>query len=942
MKNLLIALSALLVVALMTVGLVLAFTPDSHTHEYTSQVDVAATCTANGKLLYTCACGHSYAEKIDALGHSFTNYVSDNNTTCIADGTLTAKCDRCDATDTKVDEGSMLPHTYDSYANNGDDHTKSCSCGASITESHIWEETAKVYPTHTEEGSADYACVCGATKHEVLDMLVGCDYNQEVEYWLYLCTPATCTEAATYYKSCICGEYSEEAELFTVGEPNGHSNEPWTLVSVDAQAQTAVLSYVCWNCDEDVILNITFADCEKSGTPATCDADGLETVTYVYYIGADEHELVVYSGVIEALGHDYSAPAYTWSDDYTTCTATMTCANDPAHVISENANVTSKVTAPNCFVEGYTTYTAAFTNSTFATQTQKTDTTAKVAAHNWNGTTCTICGGTKFEAETFEFINPPADKGVIGDEGKGAAGTNYPSGDAFIYNLQYAIGSTIKVEVESEINQKAVLNVCMGRRQYVVNFADIFTVKVNGEVVDVSAEFGLESSSSLRYYDWIEVAVATIDLKTGTNVIEFIKNDNDRGLNFDYIVLYGLDQGEILDPREANGHSYDWTFVTLPTYEAAGSVYGYCKYCRDKLDTIDLPVISAENGYTKLSSGVMSRWEYSINGHKLYVDVPEESQKYMFDVSATEDIFSKVVDNNGIGDGSAFYNTNKQKNSYGWFYELTQGATFTLEVTVEEAADVVFILRLRSTANTTFKCGEIINSISVVNNGQAIASEIRNDNVTFQGWAPENTVDAELAVLSLQPGKNTITFTMNNLNINISGVGFGAFVPVELVPVTVYGGTINTFDPFAAENGGTHIDNDTTSGAVHGLVNAGTSNALYQNLRNSVLSFTVYVEEATTIRFRLGLAFNKSAGYATTSIATITSTNANGQANSVALNSITAKNTKWTVADAVIIEFATIELAAGENTITIAMGANNINITGVYVSATKEVILGKK
>ena len=83
----------------------------------------------------------------------------------------------------------------------------------------------------------------------------------------------------------------------------------------------------------------------------------------------------------------------------------------------------------------------------------------------------------------------------------------------------------------------------------------------------------------------------------------------------------------------------------------------------------------------------------------------------MFDVTATEDIFSKIVDNNGIGDGSAFYNTNKQKNSYGYFYELTQGASFTVEVSVDEAADVVFILRLRSTANTTFKCSEIIKNI---------------------------------------------------------------------------------------------------------------------------------------------------------------------------------------------------------------------------------------
>ena len=40
--------------------------------------------------------------------HTFTNYVSNNDATYDADGTKTAKCDYCDATDTIIDEGSRL------------------------------------------------------------------------------------------------------------------------------------------------------------------------------------------------------------------------------------------------------------------------------------------------------------------------------------------------------------------------------------------------------------------------------------------------------------------------------------------------------------------------------------------------------------------------------------------------------------------------------------------------------------------------------------------------------------------------------------------------------------------------------------------------------------------------------------------------------------------
>ncbi|MGN0443110.1 MAG: hypothetical protein ACI4F5_00660, partial [Acutalibacteraceae bacterium] len=85
--------------------------------EAVKENEVAATCTAGGsydEVVYCSVCDTELsreAKTTDALGHSFTNYVSDNNATCTADGTKTAKCDRCDVTDTITDVGSMLDHT---------------------------------------------------------------------------------------------------------------------------------------------------------------------------------------------------------------------------------------------------------------------------------------------------------------------------------------------------------------------------------------------------------------------------------------------------------------------------------------------------------------------------------------------------------------------------------------------------------------------------------------------------------------------------------------------------------------------------------------------------------------------------------------------------------------------------------------------------------------
>jgi len=79
-----------------------------HSNEWT--VDVEATCTTVGSKSHHCTrCGDkANVTEVAALGHSFTAYVSNNNATYTENGTETAKCDRCDVTDTRTDEDSAL------------------------------------------------------------------------------------------------------------------------------------------------------------------------------------------------------------------------------------------------------------------------------------------------------------------------------------------------------------------------------------------------------------------------------------------------------------------------------------------------------------------------------------------------------------------------------------------------------------------------------------------------------------------------------------------------------------------------------------------------------------------------------------------------------------------------------------------------------------------
>lgn len=88
-----------------------------------SEITTDATCTTNGEKTYTAKVtygGKTYSdtkkETLPSLGHSFTNYVSNNDATSTKDGTKTAHCDHegCNETNTINDNGTMLGHTYGS------------------------------------------------------------------------------------------------------------------------------------------------------------------------------------------------------------------------------------------------------------------------------------------------------------------------------------------------------------------------------------------------------------------------------------------------------------------------------------------------------------------------------------------------------------------------------------------------------------------------------------------------------------------------------------------------------------------------------------------------------------------------------------------------------------------------------------------------------------
>ena len=141
------------------------------------------TCTEAGYTTYTCSsCDDSYvSDYTDALGHSFTSYVSNGDATCEADGTKTASCDNgCGTTDTVADEGSATGHT--------------------AADAVVENETVATCTSAGTYDSVVYCATCGTelSRETVEVAATGHDYGYESGAWEW----ADDYSSATYTVTC--------------------------------------------------------------------------------------------------------------------------------------------------------------------------------------------------------------------------------------------------------------------------------------------------------------------------------------------------------------------------------------------------------------------------------------------------------------------------------------------------------------------------------------------------------------------------------------------------------------------------------------------------------------------------------------------------------------------------------------------------------------------
>lgn len=235
-----------------------------------------------------------------------------------------------------------------------------------LTDTSVWTATPNPAPTHTSAGKTDYTSVYGKVTVDVAKLGDEHTFNQKVVDAKYLKSEATCTEAAVYYYSCVCGESSKDhsGETFTDGEALGHNYKFDSWKTKPTLTAGGVAQLKCERCNDLKEENVASLADETVWTKvaskhvdATCTAEGKDV-----YASESYGEVEV---ALAKLAHSYAFVS--WATEPTLTTdgvANLKCANctdtktENVAKLSDETVWTATVTAATYEADAYTTYTA--------------------------------------------------------------------------------------------------------------------------------------------------------------------------------------------------------------------------------------------------------------------------------------------------------------------------------------------------------------------------------------------------------------------------------------------------------------------------------------------------------------------------------------------------------------------------------------------------------
>ena len=369
-------------------------------------VTTPATCTTAGEKTFTCAeCQATKTEPIKATGHSMTKTPAQAATCTEPGNSEYYTCGNCGKFFS--DEAGKNEIAKDSWVIKALGHklTKTEAKAATCTEpgnNAYWtcDTCGQVFKDEqgTQPTTVDAETI-NATGHTPKT-----DWTTDGDYHWHVCDKCGAVvgdKAAHTFDTNDCTKDRKCTECGYEKKAGQHAWVDKTYTWSDDFKCTATTK--CISCQEPLTEKV---DGVKTTVPATCVADGKDVYTATFTNTAFETQTKEVT--IEKLGHTYSAPVWSWSEDGKTATATFTCtregctAETTGHAQTVPATVSGKQkVAPTCTDKGTTTYTAKVTFETKDYTDTKDVQDIKALGHKLTKTaakaaTCTEAGNKEY------------------------------------------------------------------------------------------------------------------------------------------------------------------------------------------------------------------------------------------------------------------------------------------------------------------------------------------------------------------------------------------------------------------------------------------------------------------------------------------------------------------------------------------------------------------
>ncbi len=361
-------------------------------HNYQAVV-TEPTCTEQGYTTHTCSrCSDSYVDTFTAaLGHNWSDWVVTTDPTCTTAGEETRTCARCKTEETRPVDALGHDYVLNDWRWTGVTAATAifiCANDPSHAETPAADITSiRTEPTCEEDGGIVYTATVvfgGKTYTDTkTETLTAIHHSYSLTGWTwngYASATAdfTCANDASHVQH-IPAEISsvrteptetEDGSVVYTASATFEGNVYTDIKTEVLPATSSEYEFTRWDWADgytaasavftsisDPTLTITKdAQITAERTEPSCEEDG-EAV----YKAAAEFGGVTYNDeqtvVLKATGHNYALEGWSWTG-YTSAYASFVCANDPTHIETLSAEITTVRNEPTCTADGSAVHTA--------------------------------------------------------------------------------------------------------------------------------------------------------------------------------------------------------------------------------------------------------------------------------------------------------------------------------------------------------------------------------------------------------------------------------------------------------------------------------------------------------------------------------------------------------------------------------------------------------